>query len=74
MEHNAPITFGFIEGGSIRLWEKMADLIKQAGGDVITGASAKGVNVEDFKVTGVNLRYQQENHTVHAPIHSSIKW
>jgi phytoene desaturase len=68
MEHNAPITFGFIEGGSIRLWKKMADLVKQAGGDVITGASAKGVNVEDFKVTGVNLRHQQENHTVHAPI------
>jgi len=68
MEHNAPITFGFIDGGSIRLWEKMANLVKQAGGDVITGASAMGFTVENFKVTGINLRHQQANHKVSAPI------
>ena len=37
----SPLTFGFIEGGSLALWERMAELIRQAGGEVWTGAAAK---------------------------------
>jgi phytoene dehydrogenase-like protein len=68
MEHNAPITFGFIEGGSLRLWQKMAALVEQSGGDVLTGAAAKAVTVENYQATGVHFRYQQRDHYIQAPI------
>ena len=68
MEHNAPITFGFIEGGSIQLWEKMAKLVELAGGDVMTGAAAKAIHTKDHKVTGVDFRHQQQDYHVTAPI------
>ena len=68
MEHNAPITFGFIEGGSLRLWQKMADIVTQAGGDVITGATAKAVAVENYHATGVHFRHEQWDRFAQAPI------
>ncbi len=68
MKVSAPLRFGFIEGGSIRLWERMADLVRQAGGDVLLGAAAKTVSVDNFRVSGVTLRYQQQTHEVSAPV------
>lgn len=68
MEHNAPITFGFIEGGSLRLWEKMAALVVEAGGDVVTGASAKAITVDRYRANGVHFRYQHHDHFVEAPV------
>lgn len=64
----APLTFGFIEGGSIKLWERMAELVKRAGGDVLVGAAAHGIEASNHRVTGVELRYQQETHQVSAPV------
>lgn len=68
MEHNAPITFGFIEGGSLQLWQRMAALVEQAGGDVVTGAAAKAISVDNYQATGVHFRYQQRDHYIQAPI------
>lgn len=68
MEHNAPITFGFIEGGSLRLWQKMADIVTQAGGDVITGATAKSVAVENYRATGIHFRHGQRDRYAQAPV------
>jgi phytoene dehydrogenase-like protein len=64
----SPLTFGYIEGGSISLWEKMADLIKRAGGDVLVGATAKNIHVENHCATGVPYRYQQQTLHANAPI------
>jgi phytoene dehydrogenase-like protein len=68
LEVISPLTFGFIEGGSLALWERMAALIKNVGGDVLAGAAAEKICVENFRATGVQLRYQQESHLVEAPI------
>ncbi len=43
------------------LWERMADLIKQAGGDVLVGAAAQKILVSRNRVTGCQLRYQQQS-------------
>jgi len=64
----SPLTFGFIEGGSLALWLRIADLVKQAGGDVLTGAAARGIVADRQVVTGVDLRYQQQNHRIRAPL------
>ena len=64
----SPLTFGFIEGGSLALWERMAGLVKQAGGDVLVGASAKELTVSDNRANGVQIRYQQRNYQVRTQI------
>ena len=65
----SPLTFGFIEGGSLALWERIRELVIQAGGDVLVGASAEKILVNSArKVTGVQLRYQQQSHQLSAPI------
>ncbi len=64
----SPLTFGFIEGGSLTLWQRMAELIRQAGGTVPTGAAAEQILVSDAQVKGVQLRYQQQSHQLKAPL------
>jgi phytoene desaturase len=64
----SPLTFGFIEGGSMSLWLRFAELVKEAGGDVLTGAAALEIQVEKQQVQGVLLRYQQQSHQVRAPL------
>ena len=36
----APLRFGYVEGGSLRLWERMADLVRSRGGTVVTSSAA----------------------------------
>jgi phytoene dehydrogenase-like protein len=64
----SPLTFGFIEGGSLSLWQRMAALIRDAGGTVVTGAAARGITVHGQVVQGVHLRYQRRDHQVAAPL------
>ena len=64
----SPLTFGFIEGGSLALWERIGELVKSAGGDVLVGASAEKILASKNRVTGIQLRYQQRSHQLSAPI------
>lgn len=64
----SPLTFGFIEGGSLSLWERMAELIRQAGGEVCTGTAASKILVHRQKATGVHLRRNNDTHEVKAPL------
>lgn len=64
----SPLTFGFIEGGSLSLWLRMARLVEEAGGTVLTGAAGEHIHVEQGRVTGARLRYQQQSHDVSAPL------
>jgi phytoene dehydrogenase-like protein len=64
----APLTFGFIEGGSIALWKRMADLVRSAGGDVWTSAPAESIRVESGRVCGVRIRKDRESIDVRAPM------
>ena len=64
----SPLTFGFIEGGSLALWERMGDLVKSVGGDVLVGASAEQILTSNKQVTGIQLRYQRASHQISAPV------
>ncbi len=64
----SPLTFGFIEGGSLALWLRIGELVKQAGGEVLVGAAAQKILVTDHRVSGVHLRYKRESHLLSAPI------
>ncbi len=64
----SPLTFGFIEGGSLALWERIGELVKQAGGDVLVGAATEHILVSGKRVVGVQLRHRQVSHQVRAPI------
>jgi len=64
----SPLTFGFIEGGSLALWERIGELVKKAGGDVLVGAATQEILVAGNRATGVRVRYQQASHEVRAPI------
>jgi len=64
----APLTFGFIEGGSITLWERMAKLIREAGGEVWTGAAAERIHVEKGRVSGVRIRKNRESADVNTGV------
>jgi phytoene dehydrogenase-like protein len=64
----APLTFGFIEGGSITLWNRMADLVRESGGEVWTGAAAQGIEVAEGRVRGVRIRKDRRSVDIDAPI------
>jgi len=64
----SPLTFGYIEGGSLTLWEKMAELIKRAGGEVLLAAPVQEVLVDKHMVSGVVYQHKQEVHQATAPI------
>ena len=64
----APLRFGYIDGGSLRLWERMAEFIKRKGGDVWTSCSATRILVSDGRVSGLICRRDRKNLTVSAPI------
>lgn len=52
----SPLTFGFIEGGSLALWQRMARFVRANGGEVWTSAIAEKIHVENHRVAGVRLR------------------
>jgi len=64
----APLTFGFIEGGSLALWERMAGLVRARGGEVWTGAAVQEIRVVDGRPRGLRLRRHGEDLDVEAPI------
>lgn len=64
----APLRFGYVEGGSLKLWERMADVVRVRGGDVQTSCSAARIVTDGSRVTGVTLRMQNRDVHVSAPI------
>jgi len=64
----APLTFGFIEGGSIALWNRMADLIRDTGGEVWTGATVERIHVSEGRVSGVRIRKERQSTDVATPV------
>jgi phytoene dehydrogenase-like protein len=54
--------------GSLSLWLRMAELVKQTGGEVLTGAAARKIQIEKHQVQGVLLRHQQQSHAIRAPL------
>jgi phytoene dehydrogenase-like protein len=64
----SPLTFGFIENGSLALWERMAELIRKSGGEVWTGAAADSIQVENGQVRGVRIRKNRETHDINAAV------
>jgi phytoene dehydrogenase-like protein len=47
----APLRFGYVEGGSLRLWERMADFWSR-GGEVVTRCAAMAIGSSSSRVTG----------------------
>lgn len=64
----APLRFGYVEGGSIRLWQRMADFVSGKGGTVVTGHAASRIHAEQGRVTGVTLRHRGCDVEVTAPV------
>jgi phytoene desaturase len=64
----APLRFGYVEGGSLRLWERMADVVRARGGDVYTSCAAARISTDGGRVTGATLRLQNRDVHVSAPI------
>jgi len=64
----APLKFGFVEGGSIALWNRMADLVRESGGEVWTGAAVERIHAAEGRVTGVHIRKDRESVGVRAPL------
>ena len=64
----APLRFGFIEGGSIALWNRMADVVRATGGEVWTSAPAVCIDVAHDKVGGARIRRNREHIDVRAPV------
>ena len=64
----APLHFGYIEGGSLRLWERMAEFIKCQGGAVWTTCTASKILVTDGSVSGIICRKGGKDVSLKAPI------
>ena len=64
----APLRFGYVEGGSLRLWERMAGFVRARGGTVVTGCAAAEIGVDSGRVTGASLRMKGRDVRVEAPV------
>jgi phytoene dehydrogenase-like protein len=64
----APLRFGYIEGGSLRLWERMAEFIRGRGGEVRTSCGATAIVVDQGRVQGVTCRKGRQEIAVRAPV------
>ena len=64
----APLRFGYVEGGSLRLWERMADFVRSRGGEVVTRSAATTIVAGSGHVTGVTLRMNGQDVLVEAPV------
>lgn len=67
----APLRFGYVQGGSLRLWERMADFVRSRRGTVVTGCAATAIACEAGRVTGVTLRMRGRDVHVAAPVVAS---
>jgi phytoene dehydrogenase-like protein len=64
----APLRFGYIEGGSLRLWGRMAEYIKNQGGEVWTSSAVSKILVNDGQVSGMICRKDGQDLSIKAPI------
>ena len=64
----APLRFGYVDGGSIRLWERMADFIRDRGGEVWTSCAVAQILVEEGRAHGVVARRDREDVSISAPV------
>ena len=64
----SPLRFGFIEGGSITMWNRMADLIRSAGGEIWTAATAESIQVTGGRVSGARIRKNRDIVGLNAPV------
>jgi hypothetical protein len=64
----APLRFGYVEGGSLRLWERMAEFVRSRGGDAVTSSAATAITSQSGRVTGATLRMNGRDVRVEAPI------
>jgi len=64
----SPLTFGYIEGGSIALWERMRKLIEAADGEILTQASVTKIHTENEQVAGIGYRQKQQAYHLSAPL------
>jgi len=64
----APLVFGYIEGGSIALWERMRKLIEAGDGEIFTSASVEKIHTENGQVTGVDYRQKGQEQHLSAPV------
>lgn len=62
------LRFGYVEGGSLRLWERMANVVRAHGGDVLTGCAATGILQQNGQARGARLRWQRQDFDVEAPV------
>jgi phytoene dehydrogenase-like protein len=68
MRNIAPLRFGYVDGGSLRLWERMADCVRAQGGEVLTSCAASGIVVEQGRAGGALLRVGGRDVAVAAPV------
>lgn len=68
MRNIAPLRFGYVEGGSLKLWERMANFVRSRGGDVVTSSAATAIASSSGRVTGVTLRMHGRDVHVEAPV------
>jgi len=64
----SPLTFGFIEHGSLALWERMAGLIRRSGGEIWTGAAAQSIRVSNGRITGAHIRKNRVTRKISSPL------
>ncbi len=64
----APLRFGYVEGGSLRLWERMADFVRLRGGEVVTGCAGTAIVSHSGRVSGATLRLNGRDARIEAPI------
>jgi phytoene desaturase len=64
----APLTFGYIEGGSLTLWNRMAAYIEENGGTILTSARVDEICVSDDRMTAVRFGHKRQDQIVETPI------
>jgi phytoene desaturase len=64
----APLRFGYVEGGSLKLWERMAEFVRSRAGEVVTSCAASAITSNSGHVTGASLRMNGRDLRVEAPV------
>jgi phytoene dehydrogenase-like protein len=64
----APLRFGYVAGGSMSLWERMAGYVRAHGGEVLTSCAATCITVGQGRVSGALLRSGGRDILITAPI------
>ena len=64
----APLTFGYIEGGSLTLWNRIAAFIEAQGGTIHTSARVEEICISSDHVSAVRYGHSGGLETVNAPL------